>query len=225
MLERPVDADRVVGMQPREHAGDERRVVLAAEAVEVKPPLGDGGLLAGELGQPGEPVEAAGLGEDLPPPRVVVQLAVRGVGVGAVGAAVPVVDVGAHQVHVGGTGPRVDGRGGARVDGPQEPEVLSGHRPHGIHGVPPGQDVAVRLGARASPLAPVVPGAGHLPAEVDDRAGEAVFHEQRAERAEPGVIRAGGGSLQRRAGLLPVHAGGVRGSLPQQRGKRGRDGA
>jgi hypothetical protein len=63
--------------------------------------------------------------------------------------------------------------------------------------------------------------AGHLPAEVDDSPGEAVLDEQRAERAEAGVIRAGGGSLQRRDGLSPVAGRGVRDSLPQQRGKRG----
>ena len=186
--------------------------------MEVQAPLGDGDGLAGELGQLREPVEAPGLAEDLPPLRVVVQLAGGGVRVSVVGAAVPVVDVGAHQVHVGGAGPGVGGRGGAGEGGPQEPEVLPRHRPHGVHGVPPGQDVAVRLGARAFPLAPVVPAGGHLPAEVDDGAGEAVFHEQRAERAEPGVLRVGGGSRQRGAGLLPVAGRGIRGSLPQQRG-------
>ena len=103
--------------------------------------------------------------------------------------------------------------------------MLPWHRPHGGYGVPPGDGVAARLGTRAFPLAPVVPVAGHLPAEVDDGVGEAVFHEPRAERAEPGIIRAGGGSLQRGAGFLLV-AGrrDVQGSLPQQRGKRGRDG-
>ena len=47
-LKEPIgDADRVVGVQPGEHAGDERRVVLAAEAVKVQAPLGDGVGLGG----------------------------------------------------------------------------------------------------------------------------------------------------------------------------------
>ena len=44
--------------------------------------------------------------------------------VSVAGAAVPVVDVGAHQVHIEGAGPRVGRRGGAGEGGPQEPEVL-----------------------------------------------------------------------------------------------------
>ena len=51
---------------------------------------------------------------------------------------------------------------------------------------------------------------------------------QRLDEAEGRVellMRGAGGSLQRRTGLLPVPGRGVRSSLPQQRGNRGRDGA
>src|ERR1700739_338592 len=58
----PVKADSVMSLQPCCHPGQEIRVVLAAEGVEVQAPLWDDDGLARKLGESDYPVQSAGGG-------------------------------------------------------------------------------------------------------------------------------------------------------------------
>src|SRR5580704_3610896 len=175
----PVQADGMMSLQPRRHAGKEIRVVVPAEGMEVQTPLRDDDGLARKLGEPGCPVQSARVGrQGLLPVTSPVERAGCGMRVCAVRAAVPVEDVGSHVVHVGATGPALRHRGPLGINGPQELEMLTGHRSHSRNDLPPGEDKSIEFRWRRVPLAPRVPPAVHLATEIDNGVGEPIPYQQ-----------------------------------------------
>ncbi len=142
----PVKADSMMSLQPSRHASKEIRVVVPAEGVEVQTPLGDDDGLARKLGEPGCPVQSARVGrQGLLPAKSPVERAGCGMRVRAVRAAMPVEDIASHVVHVRATGPALRHRCPPGINGPQELEMLTGHRSHGRNDLPPGKDKSIEF--------------------------------------------------------------------------------
>src|SRR5580693_3966260 len=142
----PVKADSVMSLQPCRHPGKEIRVVLPAEGVEVQAPLRDDDGLARELGESDYPVQSAGGGsQGLLPVKSPVKRAGCGMGVRAVRIAVPVEDIGSYVVHVSATSPALRYGCPLGINGPQELEMLTGHRSHSRNDLPPGKDKSIEF--------------------------------------------------------------------------------
>src|SRR6201994_85027 len=135
-----------MGLQPRRHLGEEVRVVLPAEGVEVQAPFGDDDGLAGKPGEPGYPVQSArGGSQGLLPVKSPVERARCGERIRAVRAAVPVEDIGSHVIDVSAPGPAIRYRCPLWINGPQELEVLTRHRSHDRDDVPPGTNESIEF--------------------------------------------------------------------------------
>src|ERR1700748_1934797 len=135
-----------MSLQPCRHPGQEVRVVLPAESVEVQAPLRDENGLPGNPEKPSHPVQSARDGsQGLLPVTSPVERARCGVRIRPVRAAVPVEDIGSHVVDVTATGPALRYRCPLWVNSPQELEMLTGHRSHGRDDVPPGTDESIEF--------------------------------------------------------------------------------